>query len=66
MIAGLQSFVCYKRFNDDWWSIKANLQVWLDHEAEVNSVIITEIITMYAEHRALAGWYIPYEFYPFK
>lgn len=51
-------------FNDDWWSIEAQLQAWLEHEAEANSVIVTEIITMYGGHRALAGWYIPYEFHP--
>jgi len=51
-------------FNDDWWSINSHLQRWLEEEAEINTVIVTEIIAMYGEHRALAGWYIPYEFHP--
>ncbi|MCO1601879.1 DUF4434 domain-containing protein [Desulfosporosinus nitroreducens] len=51
-------------FNDDWWSKNIYDQTWLDDEAEVNKVIVTEIVTMYGGHRALTGWYIPYEFHP--
>ena len=51
-------------FNDDWWSIEAQLHEWLEHEAEVNTAIVKEIITMYGGHPALDGWYIPYEFHP--
>ncbi|KUO75003.1 MAG: hypothetical protein APF81_12140 [Desulfosporosinus sp. BRH_c37] len=50
--------------NDDWWSIDAYNQEWLDHETEINTVIVTEILTMYCRHRAFTGWYIPYEFHP--
>ncbi|TGE31812.1 DUF4434 domain-containing protein [Desulfosporosinus sp. Sb-LF] len=51
-------------FNNDWWSIDTHEQEWLDHEAEVNTVIVREIATMYGGHRAFAGWYIPYEIHP--
>jgi len=51
-------------FNNDWWSKNIYDQTWLDDEAEVNKVIVTEIIMMYGGHRALNGWYIPYEFHP--
>lgn len=51
-------------FNEDWWSLKAHLPSWLDHEAEINTVIFREIKTLYDGHQALVGWYIPYEFHP--
>ncbi len=49
-------------FNDDWWSIERQDEIWLNNEAEVNSLIVTEIMMMYGKHQSLVGWYIPYEF----
>jgi hypothetical protein len=51
-------------FNDDWWSKDVHEQGWLDQEAEYNSAIVTEIVSMYSRYQALDGWYIPYEFHP--
>jgi hypothetical protein len=50
--------------NADWWSIHVHEQDWLEHEAEVNSVMAAEILTKYGGHPSFAGWYIPYEFHP--
>jgi hypothetical protein len=50
--------------NDDWWSLNAFDEEWLNQEAEVNSFIATEILNHYDNHRAFAGWYIPHEFHP--
>ena len=49
-------------FNDDWWSFETHDETWLNHEAEVNSSIVTEIAMMYGGHQSIVGWYIPYEF----
>ncbi|WP_407313972.1 DUF4434 domain-containing protein [Desulfosporosinus sp. SB140] len=51
-------------FNKDWWSPEAHGGTWLAREADVNNLIITEVMMMYSGHRSLAGWYIPYEFNP--
>jgi hypothetical protein len=50
--------------NDEWWSVNSRDEEWLNHEAEANSEIATEIITRYDGHQSFVGWYIPHEFNP--
>lgn len=50
--------------NDEWWSVNSQDEEWLNHEAEANSEIATEIIDRYDGHQSLDGWYIPHEFNP--
>jgi hypothetical protein len=49
-------------FNDAWWSKKAFDMEWLNNEAEINKIIVGEIVGMYGGHPSFTGWYIPHEF----
>ncbi|AFQ43234.1 DUF4434 domain-containing protein [Desulfosporosinus meridiei] len=51
-------------YSKDWWSNDIYEHAWLEDEAEVNKQIVIEIVKMYGGHKALKGWYIPYEFHP--
>ena len=50
-------------FNNDWWTMNASNQLWLNSEASINNTIAKEILDMYGTHESFQGWYIPHEFY---
>lgn len=50
--------------NDEWWSLNAQDEEWLNQEAEANLEIATEIMNQYDGYQSFAGWYIPHEFNP--
>lgn len=49
-------------FNNEWWTMNASSQDWLNSEASINNTIAKEILNMYGTHASFQGWYIPHEF----
>ncbi len=44
-----------------WWICGVLNKRWLIKEMELNKKFFNEIFSLYGEHCALSGWYIPYE-----
>lgn len=48
--------------NSEWWIKGIYSEAWLGEESKINIEIFNEVFDMYGDHKALSGWYIPYEF----